>query len=403
LTGTEKKHGRVRKKLSMGVLVFPRAAPTFEQFLFSYLDLLKQFCDEVYVVSGAIAPRHEYAHVTIHDVGTKLHYAQDVRPYWWSILLWIFRNAAIQMKMAAALYHARKTIDAVTFCGAEWILPSMVVAKLIKKRTAVLAWGASHVTYKKNPGRKKISETVLMSFTKLEGKITLNLADQINVEAPSAIRFLGLENHRHKIVINGGGYVDRDVFRAVKPVSERSRMIGYVGRLREEKGLMNFVRAIPLLRERFNDIAFTIIGEGALWGTARHELKLTESCEAVTMMGWVPHSDLPRYLNEFKLFVFPSYGEGLPRAVQEAMSCGAPVLATDVGGVPDLIKDGETGFIISVNSPEGIVEDATRILMHKNLAQVAANAEDVIEKEYVYELMAEKCGKALEKLMEPAV
>ena len=72
----------------------------------------------------------------------------------------------------------------------------------------------------------------------------------------------------------------------------------------------------------------------------------------VTLVGWISHDELPSYLNMLKLLVVPSYTEGLPNIVIEAMSCGTPVLATPVGGVPDLIEDGITGFILEDNFPE---------------------------------------------------
>jgi glycosyltransferase involved in cell wall biosynthesis len=391
-----------RQKISMGIMLLPLAAPTFELFFFNYLDLLKPFCDTVYGISAAIMPRQEDARVTIQDIGTKLFYVKDIQPLWWSILLWLFRLARIQMKMAGALFGARKRIDAVTFCGAAWYLPSMVVAKLLRKRTAVLVWGSGSLSQEKTPGRNKVGEALLSAVMKLETKITLKLADQIDVEASSAISFLGLEKYQNKTVINGAPYVDRNVFHSTKRISERSCTIGFVGRLSEEKGLLNLVGAIPALLRRFEDLTLTIIGDGVLRNRIGEELRSADLLEAVVLIGWVLHSELPRYLNDFKLFVFPSYSEGLPGAVQEAMACGVPVLATNVGAIPDLIKDGETGFIIRTNSPEGIAADVERILTHANLDQVAKNAEEVIKKEYTYEVMAEKCGKALQKLMQSA-
>ena len=80
------------------------------------------------------------------------------------------------------------------------------------------------------------------------------------------------------------------------------------------------------------------------------------------------------------------------------MACGTPVLATSVGGVPDLIKDGETGFIMEDNSPKCIAENVTRALKYPNLEDIVKNARKLIEKEYTYEAAVERYRRILGKL-----
>jgi glycosyltransferase involved in cell wall biosynthesis len=81
------------------------------------------------------------------------------------------------------------------------------------------------------------------------------------------------------------------------------------------------------------------------------------------------------------------------------MPCGTVVLATPVGGVPDLIKDGETGFILENNTPECIASNVIRALSHPNLGGIAGNARRLIEQEYGRDAMVEKRRIALDKLM----
>ena len=81
-----------------------------------------------------------------------------------------------------------------------------------------------------------------------------------------------------------------------------------------------------------------------------------------------------------------------------AMACGAVVLATPVGGVPDLIKDEETGFILEDNSPECIAENVMRALNHPELDKIMNNARKLIEAEYTYEAAVERYRKILKNL-----
>jgi glycosyltransferase involved in cell wall biosynthesis len=81
------------------------------------------------------------------------------------------------------------------------------------------------------------------------------------------------------------------------------------------------------------------------------------------------------------------------------MACGTPVLATSVGGVPDLIKDGNIGFIMADNSPECIARNVIRALEHPELEKIVKNARKFIKDEYSYEVMVRKCRDSLNKLM----
>ena len=82
----------------------------------------------------------------------------------------------------------------------------------------------------------------------------------------------------------------------------------------------------------------------------------------------------------------------------EAMACGTPVLATPVGAIPDVIKDGETGFILENNSQEYIAENVTRALEHPNLDEIVKNARELVEKKYTYEAAVERYRTILDNI-----
>ena len=118
----------------------------------------------------------------------------------------------------------------------------------------------------------------------------------------------------------------------------------------------------------------------------------------VELTRWIPHDELPDYLNELKLLILPSYTEGLPNIMLEAMACGTPVLATPVGAIPDVITDGETGFILENNSPECIAENVMRALNHHDLEKIVKNARELVEKEFTYEAAVKRYRAILKEL-----
>jgi glycosyltransferase involved in cell wall biosynthesis len=110
----------------------------------------------------------------------------------------------------------------------------------------------------------------------------------------------------------------------------------------------------------------------------------------VELTGWVPHEELHRYLNEIRLLVIPSYTEALSVMMLEAMACGTPVLAPPFGAIPQIIRDGETGFLLENNTPECISRNILRALSHPRLEEIARNARTRLEKEFTLSGSIEK-------------
>lgn len=104
------------------------------------------------------------------------------------------------------------------------------------------------------------------------------------------------------------------------------------------------------------------------------------------------------YLGRLKLLVLPSFGEGLPKTILEAMACGTPVLATAVGGIADVIKDGETGFILESTSPECIAQGIVKALQRPDLAAVAERARKLVLDEYTLGATQGKWSQALGRI-----
>jgi glycosyltransferase involved in cell wall biosynthesis len=114
--------------------------------------------------------------------------------------------------------------------------------------------------------------------------------------------------------------------------------------------------------------------------------------------GWISHDDLPGYLNQLRLLVLPSYTEGLPNIMLEAMACGTPVLATPVGAIPDVIRDGKTGFIMENNSPECIAENVARALASPDLEEIAEAGRRFVEENFTFEKVVGKWKRLLQEI-----
>jgi glycosyltransferase involved in cell wall biosynthesis len=155
------------------------------------------------------------------------------------------------------------------------------------------------------------------------------------------------------------------------------------------------VKAIPLVCSQTNEVQFLLGGGGPLLRQVERELDDLISQGKVKVLDWIPHNELPAYLNQMKLLIFPSSQEGLGLVVLEAMACGTPVLASPVGGVLDTIIDGETGFIMEDNSPESLAKNVIRALQNPELDKISEKGNTFVNRNYSYAAMKEKWHKLL--------
>ena len=379
-------------KYNICVVTLPFVDPVGEVILANFIDILEPLSNDLFAITGKFPDR---LNKKIHVIRIKSDDKKELT------LVRVIKCIFKQLKTTLNLIKISKNVDIVIFyIGTRIDLLPVLFSKLLGKKTVMAATGLSSKHAKISSGRLFGMDQIIFPhiFRMLEN-INFHLADQVAVESEIAIDLLGLNKYRKKISINGAMYMDIDNFKITKDLKDKTNLIGYVGRLSPEKGVINFAKAIPSLLKERDDLEFLIGGNGPLFEEIKNELKNNGSYDKAELAGWIPHDELPDYLNELKLIILPSYSEGLPGIVQEGMACGAVVLATPVGGVPDLIKDGETGFILEDNSPECIAKNVIRALENPNLDRIVKNTRKLIEEEYSYEVMVRKCRYSLNELM----
>ncbi len=167
-----------------------------------------------------------------------------------------------------------------------------------------------------------------------------------------------------------------------------SVVIGTVGRMETVKDQTGLARAFIKLHEMAGDRAGTLrlvmIGDGGLREPAR-ALLAEAGLEAAA---WLPgdRDDIPDLLRAMDVFVLPSLNEGISNTILEAMASGLPVVATDVGGNPELVIDGETGVLVPPGDPDAMagalrryIDDPDLIARHGTAARARAEAEFALE------------------------
>jgi L-malate glycosyltransferase len=202
----------------------------------------------------------------------------------------------------------------------------------------------------------------------LLGKVSVMAADQIVVVADSlSKRYRALYPQKEFIVVHNGVEV-----RSSAPQKNNDTFtISMVGTLIEGKRQDLAIAACTELIDMGYNIQLNIIGEKPPWHSANfknflHELA-ADITSSVSFLGWIENPF--DYLRQSDVLILPSDTEGLPLSIIEAMALGLPAISTNVGGVPELIEDGETGFIINQGSIDELVEKLIFLLEHPSVRE----------------------------------
>ncbi len=147
-----------------------------------------------------------------------------------------------------------------------------------------------------------------------------------------------------------------------KPVTHGSSepvVVGTVAHLSREKGLIYLVRAAEMIPDAHSHLRFVVVGDGQCRGELEEEVRIRGLQPSFQFLGFQPR--IAEHMRRFDIFVLPSLSEGLSSAILIAMASSLPVIATDVGGIPELIRDGENGLLVSPMDPTGLARAIERL------------------------------------------
>lgn len=151
----------------------------------------------------------------------------------------------------------------------------------------------------------------------------------------------------------------RDIPAAAPP--ETNRLV-CVGRLCEQKGQLLLVEAVAALSGRGVPVELVLAGDGEMRADIERAVAAAGLGEQVTITGWIGADEVRQQLDAARALVLPSFGEGLPVVIMEAMARQRPVLTTYIAGIPELVRDGKEGFLVPAGDAEALAEAIERLL-----------------------------------------
>lgn len=276
------------------------------------------------------------------------------------------------------MFKIIKEIDIILFSQIiDYPLHIIILTKLLKKRIVDFIGGSRYILLRIN---FKLSRSFIMKLFYIYGIVSLmmelKLANKVVLVSKNLTNDFPFTRIKSKIRVawNLPSKSFHDTFKLIKPYKERDLVIGYVGKISIVKGILNLIDAARIVSKENPNIKYLIIGnlEDYILKLNLHR-KIANFKNNIQLLGYVPHNELVNYYNEMKLLILPSYTEGLPHVVLEAMACGTPVLTTRVGELCVIIKDGKTSFFLKKNNAIEIARIILTLISQQERLECVSN------------------------------
>jgi len=237
---------------------------------------------------------------------------------------------------------------------ASWAFPEAVAAswlsKLFNCRFFFKVHGSDINLHGKIPARAK---QIVKAAKSASGILSVSnaLADEMVC--------MGIEREKISVIYNG---VDHQKFGVTTEAPLSGDYLLYVGNLKHDKGVTELIKGFASICDNYPELTLVFAGSGI---EKKHLTELSKTLnitDKVKLLGSVEHHKLPALITHAKALALPSYNEGVPNVVLEAMACGTPVLATKVGGIPEIVNEKSCGKLIEVRCEIAVANGLTYLL-----------------------------------------
>jgi glycosyltransferase involved in cell wall biosynthesis len=285
----------------------------------------------------------------------------------WKTPLYMLRDlsrlvrALVRVRPEVALVHAAPSLSFLR----DWMF--MVAARLAGARVICHYHGTLHTRF---PSAQTRSGRMI-------GRFLMSTAHRVIVLGPTYQRELGKAWRRNDIAW-APNMADIALFRGIPAdtpapwLARGDRAVLFVGRLSAPKGIHDLFDAVPRVLKLHPEANFVLVGVAeseSLEAAIRAEAVRRGIASRVTFLGSLEGRDKAAAFVTAQMIVVPSWTEGFPLVIPEAMAAGLPVIATAVGAIPDFVKDGQDGFLIAPRDPQALADRICRLLGDEGLRQ----------------------------------
>lgn len=206
-----------------------------------------------------------------------------------------------------------------------------------------------------------LKNKILKSVITLQYKIALRHNKSVlfhNNDDKNEFVKSGLTKNENSVVVNGSGV---NMTKFPKTVVPKKPSFLYVGRLIKDKGITEYLEAAKMMKELYPSTTFSVVGPFDSNPSAITKTYLDTFIESGIIQYHGESDDVLTHIQSHQVFVLPSYHEGLPKSVIEAMSVGRPIITTNTVGCRDTVEDGLNGLLVEVGSTEQLFNAMTKL------------------------------------------
>lgn len=268
-------------------------------------------------------------------------------------------RALARVRPDVALVHAASGLSFLR----DWVF--MVTARLAGAKVVCHYHGTLHTSFPS--GATRSGRTI--------GRLLMSAAHRVIVLSPTYQQEMGRAWKRDDLVW-APNMADVALFRNMSTdtpapwLAPGERAVLFVGRLSAPKGIFDLFDAIPRVIERHSEANFVLVGvaeSDAMEPVIRAEAERRGIAPRITFLGSLAGRNKAAAFVTSQMIVVPSWTEGFPLVIPEAMAAGLPVIATAVGAIPDFVKDGEDGFLVAAKDPRVLADCICRLLDDEGL------------------------------------
>ncbi len=198
----------------------------------------------------------------------------------------------------------------------------------------------------------------------------------------------------------GGASETRSALRRRLGIAPDDFVIGKIARLFELKGHEYLLAAAPDIVKADPRVKFMLVGDGVLRRHLEQEVGRLGLEIHFLFTGLVPPAEVPRYVGCMDALVHLSLREGLARALPQAMAAGKPVVSFDIDGAAEVVRDGETGFLLAPRDVDGLKRAAIRLLQDRSLAAtMGARGSELVKETFSQEIMVRRIHELYQRLV----
>jgi len=319
---------------------------TYNKQQFTYL----QAYFDIYILVPVAWPDYLKHRKEINNNNSKIRYCAYFytpkfgrRFYSWWMLLSIYLSSYLWIKSL--------NINAIF---ASWAYPDGVAAYRLSKKLNVPFYlkvhGSDINIFSQSPPRaKQIREAANQS----KGVLSVSQA------LANKMIDMGIQKDLIQVIYNG---VNQELFNYRSNNKENSNSLLFIGNLKKTKGVTELLESFNTIHKKHPQLSLSFAGEGEMRNLLQQKITEYQLADKVNLLGSISHHLLPKLIQEAKLLILPSYNEGVPNVILESLACGTPVVATAVGGIPEIITNGTSGILIDSPNPQDITSGLEKAL-----------------------------------------